>query len=151
MITPDFTYFATAEVVGLLGATPIFVDVDKDYFTILPEDIERAITPRTKAIVPVHLFGQAANMEAIKKIGKAYDIHIIEDCAQSIGCTITEGEFGGKSTGNLGDIGCFSFFPPFFGKCVFFRILRRTPCNIVTAFAISFTQQSDIFVCASAG
>ncbi len=111
VITPDFTYFATAEVVGLLGATPIFVDVDKDYFTILPEDIERAITPRTKAIVPVHLFGQAANMEAIKKIGKAYDIHIIEDCAQSIGCTITEGEYMGKSTGNLGDIGCFSFFP----------------------------------------
>ena len=111
VITPDFTYFATAEVVGLLGATPIFVDVDKDHFTILPEDIERAISPRTKAIVPVHLFGQAANMEAIKRIGKAHDICIIEDCAQSIGCTITEGEFIGKSTGNLGDIGCFSFFP----------------------------------------
>ena len=111
VITPDFTYFATAEVVGLLGATPIFVDVDKDHFTILPEDIERAISPRTKAIVPVHLFGQAANMEAIKRIGKAHDICIIEDCAQSIGCTITEGEFIGKATGNLGDIGCFSFFP----------------------------------------
>ena len=111
VITPDFTYFATAEVVGLLGATPVFVDVDKDHFTILPEDIERAITPKTKAIVPVHLFGQAANMEAIKKIADAHNISIIEDCAQSIGCTITEGEFVGKSTGNLGDIGCFSFFP----------------------------------------
>lgn len=111
VITPDFTYFATAEVVGLLGATPVFVDVDKDHFTILPEDIERAITPKTKAIVPVHLFGQAANMEEIKKIADAHSIYIIEDCAQSMGCTITEGEFLGKSTGNLGDIGCFSFFP----------------------------------------
>ena len=111
VITPDFTYFATAEVVGLLGATPVFVDIDKDYFTILPEDIERAITPRTKAIIPVHLFGQAANMEAVKKIADAHNIYIIEDCAQSIGCAITGGEFIGKSTGNLGDIGCFSFFP----------------------------------------
>lgn len=111
VITPDFTYFATAEVVGLLGATPVFVDVDKDYFTILPEEIEQAITPNTKAIVPVHLFGQAANMEAIRTIAKNHNIYIIEDCAQSMGCTITAGEFIGKSTGNLGDIGCFSFFP----------------------------------------
>ena len=111
VITPDFTYFATAEVIGILGATPVFVDVDKDYFTILPEDIERAITPNTKAIVPVHLFGQAANMEAINKIADAHNIYIIEDCAQSIGCTVTEGEFIGKATGNIGDIGCFSFFP----------------------------------------
>ena len=112
VITPDFTYFATAEVVGLLGATPVFVDVDKDYFTILPEEIEQAITPNTKAIVPVHLFGQAANMEAIRTIAKNHNIYIIEDCAQSMGCTITAGEFIGKSTGNLGDIGCFSFFRP---------------------------------------
>ncbi|MGB0458084.1 MAG: DegT/DnrJ/EryC1/StrS family aminotransferase [Chitinophagales bacterium] len=111
VITPDFTYFATAEVIGLLGATPIFVDVDKDHFTILPEDIEQAITPKTKAIVPVHLFGQAANMQEINRIAEAQNLYVIEDCAQSIGCTMTEGDLKGKSTGNLGDIGCFSFFP----------------------------------------
>lgn len=110
VITADFTYVATAEVIGLLRLTPILVDVDPDTFTIDPKAIEAAITPKTKAIVPVHLFGQCANMDAVMEIAKRHNIHVIEDVAQAIGANYY-GKKGSKKAGTIGTVGCTSFFP----------------------------------------
>jgi len=111
VITTSFTFIATAEVIALLGLTPVVVDIFPDTFCINPEAIERAITPRTKAIVPVHLFGQCADMEAILKIAKAHNLYVIEDNAQAIGATYTFPDGTTKKAGVMGDIGCTSFFP----------------------------------------
>jgi len=111
VITPSFTYIATTEVMALLGLRPIFVEVDKDTFCIDPNSIEAAITSKTKAIVPVHLYGQAANMDAIMDIAKKHSLFVIEDNAQAIGSDYyhTNGKI--TKTGAIGDIGCTSFFP----------------------------------------
>jgi len=111
VITPSFTYIATTEVIALLGLKPVFVDVDKDTFCINPESIEKAITDKTKAIVPVHLYGQACNMEQIMSIAKNHKLHVIEDNAQAIGSEYTFEDGTRQKTGTIGDIGCTSFFP----------------------------------------
>lgn len=111
VITTSFTFIATAEIIALLQLTPIVVDVFPDTFCINPEAIEKAITPKTKAIVPVHLFGQCADMEAILKIAKKHNLYIIEDNAQAIGATYTFSDGTKKKAGVMGDIGCTSFFP----------------------------------------
>ena len=106
VITIPFTFFATAGVVSRLGAKPVFVDIQPDTFNIDPNLIEQAITPRTKAIIPVHLFGQCADMAAINEIAKRKKVCVIEDACQAIGAAQQ-----GKRAGILGDTGCFSFFP----------------------------------------
>ncbi len=111
IITPSFTYIATTEVIALLKLTPVFVDVDPKTFCIDPLQIEKAITPKTRAIVPVHLFGGAANMEAIMKIAAAHNLAVIEDNAQSIGCDYYFADGTTKKTGTIGTIGTTSFFP----------------------------------------
>ncbi len=111
VITPSFTYIATVEVAALLGVKPIFVEVDKKTFCIDPAVIEAAITPNTKAIIPVHLYGQAANMEAIMDIAKKHNLYVIEDNAQAIGNDYTFSNGETKKTGTIGDIGCTSFYP----------------------------------------
>ncbi|MFM8586745.1 MAG: DegT/DnrJ/EryC1/StrS family aminotransferase [Bacteroidota bacterium] len=111
IITPSFTYIATTEVIALLRLTPVFVEVDPDTFCIDPSSIKKAITPKTKAIVPVHLYGQSANMEEIEKIAKAHDLFVIEDNAQSIGAEYRYSDGTVKKTGTMGHIGCTSFFP----------------------------------------
>ena len=111
VIVPSFTYVATAEVIGLLGLTPVMVDVDLESFTISIEDIKKAITAKTKAIVPVHLYGQSADMEAILAIAKEHQLYVIEDNAQAIGSDFTFSNGETAKTGTLGDIGCTSFFP----------------------------------------
>lgn len=110
VITPSFTYIATTEVMALLGLKPIFVDVDSDSFCIDPELIEAAITSKTKAIVPVHLYGQAANMDRIMEIANKHNLFVVEDNAQAIGCDYTSNSEVRK-TGSIGHIGCTSFFP----------------------------------------
>ena len=111
IITPSFTYIATTEVIALLGLTPVFVEVDPQTFCIDPAAIEAAITPKTKAIVPVHLYGQAANMNAVMDIAQKHNLFVIEDNAQAIGSDyhLTNGKK--VKTGTIGDIGCTSFFP----------------------------------------
>lgn len=111
VITADFTYVATAEVIALLKLKPVLVDVYEDTFDIDIEAIERAITPKTKAIVPVHLFGQAANMEAITEVARKHNLHVIEDTAQAIGCDYTFKDGSTQKVGTIGTIGCTSFFP----------------------------------------
>ncbi|MDQ6813189.1 MAG: DegT/DnrJ/EryC1/StrS family aminotransferase [Bacteroidota bacterium] len=111
VITPSFTYVATTEVVALLRLTPVFVEVDKDTFNIDPRAVEAAITPRTKAIVPVHLYGQAANMEEIMAIAARYNLFVIEDNAQAIGCNYTFSDGTVKKSGTIGTIGTTSFYP----------------------------------------
>ncbi len=111
IILPAFTYIATAEVVALLGLTPVLVDVFDDSFNICPEQVEKVITSKTKAIVPVHLFGQSADMEALTAIAKKHNLRIIEDNAQAIGAEYTFSDKSSKKTGTIGDIGCTSFFP----------------------------------------
>lgn len=111
VITPSFTYIATVEVAALLGVKPIFVEVDKKTFCIDPAVIEAAITPKTKSIIPVHLYGQAANMEAIMAIAKKHNLYVIEDNAQAIGNDYTFSNGETKKTGTIGDIGCTSFYP----------------------------------------
>jgi dTDP-4-amino-4,6-dideoxygalactose transaminase len=106
VITTPFTFIATAEAICYAGATPVFVDVDPLTFNIVPELIEQAITPRTKAIIPVHLFGQPANLATVSEICLRHKLVMIEDCAQSFGAA-----FGGRMTGSIGAFGCFSFFP----------------------------------------
>jgi dTDP-4-amino-4,6-dideoxygalactose transaminase len=106
VVTIPFTFFATASAVSRLGAKPVFVDIQADTFNIDPGVIEQAITPRTKAIIPVHLFGQCADMAAINEIATRKKIRVIEDACQAIGAAQ-----GGKRAGVLGDTGCFSFFP----------------------------------------
>ncbi len=111
VITPTFTFIATAEVVALLGLTPVVVDVDPDTFDILVETIKNAITPRTKAIVPVHLFGQNADMEAIMNLAQEHNLFVVEDACQSIGSVYTFSDGQQFKSGCMGDIGCTSFFP----------------------------------------
>ncbi|NVN89320.1 MAG: DegT/DnrJ/EryC1/StrS family aminotransferase [Desulfuromonadales bacterium] len=106
VITSTFTFIATAEAICYVGATPVFVDIDSKTFNINPHLIEAAITPRTKAIIPVHIFGQPADMTAIMAICDRHNLLLIEDCAQSFGATA-----GGRKTGTLGSAGCYSFFP----------------------------------------
>jgi UDP-2-acetamido-2-deoxy-ribo-hexuluronate aminotransferase len=111
VITASFTYVATAEVIALLGLKPVLVEVNPDTFLIDPTCIEAAITPQTKAIVPVHLFGQCADMEAILDIANRYNLFVIEDTAQAIGASYTFSDGTVKKAGCMGNIGCTSFFP----------------------------------------
>ncbi len=111
VITPSFTYIASTEVIALLRLTPVFADVDKATFCIDPQAIRKAITPKTKAIVPVHLYGQAANMEEIMAIAKENNLFVIEDNAQAIGCDYTFSDGTIKKTGTIGIIGTTSFYP----------------------------------------
>lgn len=111
VITPTFTFIATAEVVALLGLTPVLVDVDFDTFNISIEALKKAITPKTKAIVPVHLFGQNADMEPILEIAKEHHLFVIEDACQSIGSEYIFSDARKVHSGCMGDIGCTSFFP----------------------------------------
>ena len=111
VITTSFTFIATAEVIALLKLTPVLVDVDKDTFNIDPAAIEKAITPKTKAIVPVHLFGQCADMDAIMEIANKHNLYVIEDNAQAIGADYTSKDGSVKKAGSIGHIGCTSFFP----------------------------------------
>lgn len=106
IITTPFTFVATAEVMKLLGVEPVFVDINPDDYTINPDDIEKVINHRTAAIMPVHLFGQCANMDEICRIGRDHRLFVIEDCAQSFGA-----KYKDKHSGTIGDIGCFSLFP----------------------------------------
>ncbi|NCA79809.1 MAG: DegT/DnrJ/EryC1/StrS family aminotransferase [Sphingobacteriia bacterium] len=111
VITPTFTFIATAEVVALLGLTPVVVDVDFETFNIDIEAVKKAITPKTKAIVPVHLFGQNANMEAILQLAKEHHLFVVEDACQSMGSEYTFSDGKTVKSGCMGDIGCTSFFP----------------------------------------
>ncbi len=111
VITADFTFAATVEVIALLNLTPVLVDVNPDDFNINIEAIEKAITPKTKAIVPVHLFGQCANMEAILELAKAHDLYVIEDNAQAIGATYTFKDGTKAKAGTMGHVSSTSFFP----------------------------------------
>lgn len=111
VITPSFTYIATTEVIALLRLTPVFVDVDPVSFCMDPASLEKAITPRTKAIVPVHLYGQAAPMEAIMTIAQKHGLYVIEDNAQAIGCDYIYADGSRKKTGTIGHIGATSFYP----------------------------------------
>ena len=111
VITPSFTYIATSEVVALLKLTPVFVEVDPKTFCIDPESVRKAITPKTKAIVPVHLYGHAAPMEAIMQIAQEHDLFVIEDNAQAIGCDYIFLDGTVKKTGTIGTIGATSFYP----------------------------------------
>ena len=111
VITSDFTFAATVEVIALLQLTPVLVDVNEDDFNINIEAIKKAITPKTKAIVPVHLFGQSANMEAIMEIAKAHNLYVIEDNAQAIGADYTYKNGKKVKAGTIGHVGATSFFP----------------------------------------
>lgn len=106
VITTPFTFFATAETISAVGAVPVFVDVEKDTFNIDPSKIEEKITEKTKAIVPVHIFGQSAKMDEINAIAEKHNLKVIEDACQAIG-----GKYKGRNIGTLGDVACFSFFP----------------------------------------
>lgn len=106
VITTSFTFFATGEAISFVGATPVFVDVKPDSYNIDPDQIEAAITEKTKAIMPVHIFGNPADMDEINAIAKAHDLYVIEDAAQAAGAS-----YKGKACGALSDMACFSFFP----------------------------------------
>ena len=106
VITTDFSFFATAGVIVRLGATPVFVDIEPESFNIDPEKIENAITDKTKAIVPVHLFGQVADMDPIMALAQKHNLKVVEDAAQAIGS-----RYKGRPAGSFGDFGCFSFYP----------------------------------------
>ena len=106
VITCAMSFFATAEAVGVVGAKPVFVDCTKDTYLIDVDAIEEKITDRTKAIIPIHLYGQCANMDKVREIAKKHNLIVIEDAAQAAGA-----EYKGKKAGSLGDVGCFSFFP----------------------------------------
>lgn len=106
VIVPTFTFFATAGVVARLGAKPVFVDIEADTYNIDPAGVESAVTERTKAIIPVHLFGQCADMDAVLAIAQSRSIHVIEDAAQAIGA-----EYKGRRAGGMGRLGCLSFYP----------------------------------------
>lgn len=111
VITADFTFAATVEVIALLQLTPVLVDVEPDTFNIDPEAVKRAITPKTKAIVPVHLFGQTANMDAIMEIAREHNLYLIEDNAQAIGANFHSREAKTYKTGTIGHVASTSFFP----------------------------------------
>ncbi|MAR98988.1 MAG: transcriptional regulator [Formosa sp.] len=111
VITADFTFASTVEVIALLGLTPVLVDVCPNLFTINVDIIEKAITPNTKAIVPVHLFGHCANMEVIMEIASKHDLFVIEDCAQSMGADYVFSNGSSVKSGNMGHVSATSFFP----------------------------------------
>jgi UDP-2-acetamido-2-deoxy-ribo-hexuluronate aminotransferase len=111
VITADFTFAATVEVIALLKLTPVLVDVESDTFNMDIEALKKAITPKTKAIVPVHLFGQCANMEAVMKVAKEHNLFVIEDNAQAIGADYTFSNGAKKKAGTIGNVGTTSFFP----------------------------------------
>jgi len=111
VITPSFTYIATTEVIALLGLTPVFVEVNPQTFCIEPATIEAAITRRTRAIVPVHLYGQAADMNAIMELAQKHNLYVVEDNAQAIGSDYHLADGRVQKTGTIGHIGCTSFFP----------------------------------------
>ncbi len=106
VITVPYTFVATVAAIEYSGATPVFVDVEPDYWTMDPAQIERAITPKTKAIVPVHLYGQPADMDPILEIARRHNLKVIEDACQAHGS-----EYKGRRCGSMGDLGCFSFYP----------------------------------------
>lgn len=106
VITVSFTFIATVEAISYVGATPVFADIDPQTFNFDVKELEKKITPKTKAIMPVHLYGQPVDMDPILEIAKKYNLYVVEDCAQAIGA-----EYKGKKVGSFGDIGCFSFFP----------------------------------------
>ncbi|WP_223068709.1 DegT/DnrJ/EryC1/StrS family aminotransferase [Paenibacillus caui] len=106
VITTPFTFFATAEAISRVNAVPVFADVEPDTFNLNPDRLKEAITPRTKAIIPVHLFGQPADMDRLMELAQAHGLHVIEDAAQAFGA-----DHQGRKAGTIGDIGCFSFFP----------------------------------------
>ena len=106
VIVPSFTFIATADCVSLLGAMPVFADIEPDTFCIDPAEVARKITKRTKAIIPVHLYGQSADMDPIMELARTHKLTIIEDTAQAIGAT-----YKGRKTASMGDVGCLSFFP----------------------------------------
>ena len=111
VIVPAFTYVASAEVIGLLGLTPVMVDVDYDTFNVTVDNIKKALSDKTKAIIPVHLFGQSCDMEPILAIAKEHNLYVIEDNAQAIGAEYTFSDGHKAKTGIMGTIGCTSFFP----------------------------------------
>lgn len=111
VIVPAFTYVASAEVIGLLGLTPVMVDVDYDTFNVTVDNIKKALSPKTKAIIPVHLFGQSCDMEPILEFAKEHNLYVIEDNAQAIGAEYTFSDGHKAKTGTMGTIGCTSFFP----------------------------------------
>lgn len=111
VIVPAFTYVASAEVIGLLGLTPVMVDVDYDTFNVTVDNIKKALSPKTKAIIPVHLFGQSCDMEPILNFAKEHNLYVIEDNAQAIGAEYTFSDGHKAKTGTMGTIGCTSFFP----------------------------------------
>jgi dTDP-4-amino-4,6-dideoxygalactose transaminase len=106
VVTTPFTFFATAEAISHVGATPVFVDIEEATFNLDLDLVERAITPRTKAIIPVHLFGRPCAMDRCMSLAETYGVKIVEDCAQSFGAT-----WNGRKAGTFGDFGCYSFFP----------------------------------------
>lgn len=106
VITSPFTFIATAEAISIVGATPVFVDIEAETFNLDPQQLEAAVTPQTRAIMPVHLFGYPANMTQINAIAQQHQLVVIEDCAQATGA-----EWQGRKVGSMGHIGCFSFFP----------------------------------------
>jgi dTDP-4-amino-4,6-dideoxygalactose transaminase len=111
VIVPAFTYVASAEVIGLLGLTPVMVDVDYDTFNVTVDNISKALSDKTKAIIPVHLFGQSCDMEPILAFAKEHNLYVIEDNAQAIGAEYTFSDGHKEKTGTMGTIGCTSFFP----------------------------------------
>ena len=111
VIVPAFTYVASAEVIGLLGLTPVMVDVDYDTFNVTVDNVKRALSHKTKAIIPVHLFGQSCDMEPILNFAKEHNLYVIEDNAQAIGAEYTFSDGHKEKTGTMGTIGCTSFFP----------------------------------------
>lgn len=106
VLTTSFTFFATAEAIAVIGAIPVFVDIKESDYTLDPKQIERAVTEKTKAILPVHIFGALCDMDAIMEIAKKHGLKVIEDAAQAVGSS-----YQGRKAGTLGDIGCFSFYP----------------------------------------
>jgi len=111
VIVPSFTYVASAEVIGLLGLTPVMVDVDYETFNVTVDDLKKALSPKTKAVIPVHLFGQSCDMEPILEFAKDNNLYVIEDNAQAIGAEYTFSDGHKARTGTMGTIGCTSFFP----------------------------------------
>lgn len=106
VIVPSFTFIATADCVSLLGATPVFAEVDPNTFNLDPDDVSARITSRTRAVVPVHLYGQCADLDPLLDLAQSHGLKVVEDCAQAIGAT-----YRGRLAGSIGDVGCFSFFP----------------------------------------
>jgi dTDP-4-amino-4,6-dideoxygalactose transaminase len=111
VITSPFSFIATAEVISMVGATPVFVDIVPQTFNLDPHQVERAITSRTRAIIPVHLFGHPAQMDRLMGIAQAHNLPVIEDCAQATGASWKHSEGKNQKVGSIGEIGCFSFYP----------------------------------------